>query len=172
MGIEGPKAVSREWYALHVRSQYERKVRDALTQSDVESYLPLYLKRVVWSDRTKDAERPLFPGYVFGHFDLADRREILRIIGVVRILGDGTHSLAVPDNEIEAVKQLVDSKLELTPMAVVVGQRIIIACGSLKGVEGVVTRLKKGKSRVVVSIPLLGRSVAAEIDTAEVLPRN
>lgn len=158
------------WYALHVRSQFERKVRDALSDIHIEPFLPLYQERSRWSDRIQLVERTLFPGYVFGHLEPDQIRKAVRVNGVVRILGTAGEAEPIPDFEIEQVKRVIDSGVYATPLAhLVSGQKVRITAGSLAGIEGIVLRIK-GELRVVVSINLLGRSVAAELDTDNVVP--
>ena len=164
-GTQGGVARQPHWYALHCRSQYERKVRDQLQTAAVESYLPLYPERTRWSDRIKTVERTLFPGYCFAWFNTDERRRVLSIPGVVRILGIGFDMAAIPDDQVERIRQMVDSGLPIFPMGpLTAGTRVRVEDGPLAGVEGVVLRLH-GAWRVVVSVPLLGRSVAAELDT-------
>jgi len=147
------------WYALHVRSQYERKVREALARQGTEAYLPVYTERSRWSDRTKTIERPLFPGYLFARADWGNRAAILGLAGVVRIVG------AVSEAELDQVRQVVDSGLPVAPCSyLTAGQKVKVIDGALAGVEGVVSRMK-GRLRVIVSIELLRRSVAVELDT-------
>lgn len=158
------------WYALHTRSQYERRVRDGITRAKIEAYLPLYEERTRWSDRTLTTERVLFPGYCFGRFRPEDRRHVLGVAGVVRILGFGAQLIPVPDIEIESVRRLIDSGLPVIPLGpITAGRRVRVEDGALKGLEGIVIRLRSAW-RVVVEVPLLGRNVAAELDTYSLTP--
>lgn len=158
------------WYALHVRSQYERKVRDGIARLSIESYLPIYHQRARWSDRAKTVERLLFPGYVFGAFPIGERRRILGVAGVVRILGYGTEASPVPQVEIDQVRQVIGSGQSLITMPLLAtGTRVRVDSGALAGLEGIVLRVRS-EMRVVVSVPLLGRSVAAELDTGNLIP--
>jgi transcription antitermination factor NusG len=153
------------WYALHVRSQWERQVLDGLRRQSLDGYLPLYTERSRWSDRTKMVERVLFPGYVFGRFELELRRKVVELPGIVRILGTGIQPEPIPDEEIERVRLVVDSGLAVTPVAYLAkGQKVRVASGALAGVEGIVVRVKD-VLRVVVSVEILRRSVMAELDT-------
>ncbi len=156
---------AERWYALHVRSQYEQKVVHGVESACLGAYLPSYSTRVRWSDRTKITERLLFPGYVFARFDIQFRRLVLPIPGVIRILGwDPDHPAALEDIEIERVRQMAGSGLELASMPLLAaGDRIRVVSGPLQGIEGSVVRLK-GKLSVVVSVPMIGRSVAAQIE--------
>jgi len=79
----------KKWYAIYTRSRHEEKVYTGLRNKDFEVFLP---KAETWSrrkDRRKKILLPLFPGYVFVHsrIDNHIRHDILKTIGVVRILG-------------------------------------------------------------------------------------
>jgi len=152
------------WYALHVRSQHEKIVASTLRGKGYEEFLPLYRSKHRWSDRMKVVERPLFPGYVFCRFDLHKRLPILVTPGVLLIVGVGKIPLPVIDSEILALQSIINSGFQAEPWPFLqVGQRVRIECGSLEGVEGILLALKK-PHRLVVSVSLLQRSVAVEID--------
>ena len=77
----------RQWFALTVKHQHERRVEGVLRAAGVDTFLPLYRARRQWSDRVKDLDAPLFPGYVFSRFTLRDRARVVGTPGVVRIVG-------------------------------------------------------------------------------------
>jgi transcription antitermination factor NusG len=126
--------------------------------------LPLCRLRRQWSDRIKVIEQPLFPGYLFGRFCTKDRVRVLQTLGVKQIVGIGNTPAAIDDNEIDNLKALVSSDRPLLPWPYLrAGQRIRIDRGPLAGIEGFVVRAEQGEPRIVVSVNLLQRSVAAEI---------
>jgi transcription antitermination factor NusG len=152
------------WFALRVRSQHEARVAAALQSKGYEELLPLYQVRRRWSDRFKEIYRPLFPGYVFCRFDVNQRLPILVTPGVMLIVGSGKIPLPVDDNEIIALQSIVKSGLRAQPWPFLqVGQQVRIDQGSLEGVEGILIGMK-GPHRLVISVTLLQRSVAVEID--------
>ena len=159
-------AIERKWYALHVRSRFEKIVDRHLRGKGYEEYLPLNRRRRQWSDRIKEIEDPLFPGYVFCKFDFTNRPPILVIPGVVSVASVGSKPQAVPEEEIRALQDVVQSgcPYELWPF-IKAGQRVRVDYGPLRGVEGLVVEVS-GKYRLIVSVNLLRRSVAAEIDSA------
>lgn len=158
------------WYAIRVRSKFERAVSTALLGKGYDEYLPLYRSTRRWSDRAKDLELPLFPGYLFCRLDVQVRLPILTTPGVISIVGTGKTPVAIPDGEIEAIQTLIRSGLLLQPWPqLVVGSRIVIEEGPLRGLEGVALDVKK-KHRLFVSVPLLQRSVSVEIDREWVRP--
>ena len=136
----------------------------SFTGSRVRRVRPSYKVEKRWSDRIKQIDQFLFPGYIFCRFDPNDRLPILTAPGVVDVVGFGKLPEHVPDAEIERVRRMVESGLLVTPYPYVqVGQAVLIDRGPLSGVEGILVELK-GKLRLVVSINLLQRSVSAEVD--------
>jgi transcription antitermination factor NusG len=107
----------------------------------------------------------MFRGYLFCRFALPDRVRILNAIGVAQIVGCGNTPVPISEAEIRSVQTLVASKVACTPWPFLqAGQRVSIDSGPLAGVEGVIVRAEDGKPRVVVSVSMLLRSVAAEIE--------
>lgn len=159
-----------QWFALGTRSQREKMVASLLHSKGYEEFLPLYRSRHRWSDRMKEMEKPLFPGYVFCRFDVQNRLPILMTPGVHFIAGIGKTPLAVNDDEMSALQQVVRSGLQAEPWPFLqVGQRVRIERGVLEGLEGICVGFKK-PHRLVVSVTLLQRSVALELDSALASP--
>lgn len=159
-----------DWFAVHVRSRYESVVARCLKTKGYECFLPTYWSRRRWSDRVKELELPLFPGYFFCRFHLEDRLPILKTPGLISIVGIAQNPIPVDQAEIEAVRTLVNSGLRHQPWPYVrIGQKVRIEYGSLWGLEGILQSFK-GRQRIVVSVTLLQRSVAAEIDSSWVSP--
>jgi len=160
-----PGADGRQWFALTVKYQHERRVESVLSANGVDTFLPLYRARRQWSDRSKDLEAPLFPGYVFGRFHLDDRTRIVTTPGVARIVGFAGLPAAVTEQEIEGVRAALASKLPVGPWPYLLkaGDRVNIVRGPLRGLEG--TLLREGSClRLVLGVELLQRSLAVEID--------
>jgi transcription antitermination factor NusG len=164
--VEGSRVA---WFALQVRSQHEKGVVDRLEGTGgCELFLPLYKCRKRWSDRIKEFEVPLFPGYIFCRFDPMDRLPVLKTPGVIQIVSANHVPIPLDEAEIRAVQTLVASGIPNQPWPFLeVGDRVRIESGPLTGVEGILTAFK-GKNRLLISISLLQRSVAAEIDSAYV----
>jgi transcription antitermination factor NusG len=160
------------WYALQVRPRYEKIVASALLSKGYEGFLPLYRHRSRWSDRIKEIHLPLFPGYLFCRFDINRRLPILVTPGIVRVVGVGKAIYPVEESEIAALQAVVVSGLQAQPWSFLnVGQKVRIEFGALTGVEGVLLGVK-GSSKLIISVTLLQRSVAVEIDEAWVASVN
>jgi transcription antitermination factor NusG len=152
------------WYALFVRVNHEIKVSSALRNKGCEEFLPLYRARHRWSDRIKEIQSPLFPGYVFCRFDLKRRLPILTTPDVHFIVGTGKAPIPIDEREINNLKLIAESQLQAEPWPYLkIGERIRIEQGALAGLEGVLLAVKK-PFRLIVSVTLLQRSVAVEID--------
>jgi transcription antitermination factor NusG len=153
------------WYALSVRSRFEKLVDAHLQGRGYETFLPTYVERRKWSDRTKSITIPLFPGYTFCRFDINARLPILMAPGVNFIV-------AVDESEIANVRQAVGSGNAIVPWPYLKGGEMVdIEHGPLQGMRGIVVRIEK-VDRLVVSVSLLMRSVAVELDRSAVKPIN
>jgi transcription antitermination factor NusG len=160
------------WFALQVKPQHECAVQRGLEIKGFEVYLPIYRGVHRWSDRLKSLDLPLFPGYVFCRFDRSRRTPILATPGVRRVVAFGDSPEPVPDEELEVVRRMLASGLPVEPWDhLKVGQRVRIEYGALAGVEGVLMQMRD-TCRVVVSVELLCRSVAVQIDRDRVVPLN
>jgi transcription antitermination factor NusG len=162
---------SRLWYAIRIQSKLEGLASATLRGKGYEEFLPLYRSRRRWSDRVKQLDLPLFPGYLFCRFDVHDRLlPILTTPGVISIIGAGKTPVAVSDREIAAVQAILRSGLPARPWpCLTVGSRVFIERGPLAGIEGVALNVDKA-FRLVVSVPLLQRSVAVEIERDWIRP--
>ena len=161
---------NEQWYALQVRPRFEKIVATHLQHKGYTEYLPLYKSRRKWSDRMKELELPLFSGYTFCKFDAQNRLPILIVPGVLAIVGVGRLPIPINEEEMSAIQSIVGSGLEYGPWPFMkVGQSVSVERGPLSGLEGTVVEMKTN-CRLVVSLPLLQRSVAVEIDRDCVQP--
>jgi len=165
--ISAPLTKERaSWYALQVWVRKEASVTAQLEGQGFECFLPTYKSERQWSDRKKELEQPLFPGYVFCRFDYVQRRPIVVTAGVLQIVGNGRSGIPVEDVEIEALQAAIASGVAAQPWPYLeVGERVRIRSGKLTGLEGILINFK-GNHRVVLSVGLLQRSVALEVDLA------
>jgi len=161
---------SYPWYAVQVRPRYERIIASTLLEKGYEGFLPLYRCRRRWSDRIKELEMPLFSGYLFCRLDINLRLPVLKTPGVIRFVGIGKTPLPVDEQEMSSIIAIVSMQMNMEPHPYLqVGQRVRIDHGTLSGVEGIV-QLAKRSARLVVSVTLLQRSVAVEIDESWLTP--
>jgi len=131
-----------------------------------DCFLPKYKSVREWSDRKKEVEQPLFPGYVFCRFEYSQRRPIVVTPGVLQVVGCGRTPMPVEQREIEAIQFAIASEVPTQPWPyLAIGERVRIHTGKLSGLEGILVNFK-GNHRVVLSVSLLQRSVALEVDLA------
>jgi transcription antitermination factor NusG len=163
-------AESLSWYALRVRSNYERVTAAHLRHRGVEEFAPTFKAERQWSDRKKQVDQFLFTGYVFCRLDPSFRQHVVTVPGAVRLVGFGDGPVPIPTEQIEAVQRMTNSGLLVAPWPFLqVGQRVVIERGPLTGVEGILQEIRK-TFRLVVSIGLLQRSVSAEVERSWVRP--
>ncbi|HXM63361.1 MAG TPA: UpxY family transcription antiterminator [Terriglobales bacterium] len=162
--------LNSHWYAAHVCSRHEKQVARQLEERRVSCFLPVYRSVRRWKDRRKELDLVLFPGYVFVHLDLKDRLRVLQVPSVVRFVSFNGHPAPLPDSEIEALNSGLAGGVRAEPHPYLkVGRRVRVKYGPLAGAQGILVR-RKDKFRVVLSIDLIMRSVAVEVDEADVEP--
>ena len=167
-GISRASDPEVRWYALWTRSRHEQVVREQLERKQVEAFLPTVTRWSRWKDRKKKIDWPLFPGYCFARFDPRQRLHILKCGGVVSIVSIDGEPAQIPEYEIHAIRQLVESELAFDPCPLIrEGMMVEVTHGPLKGVVGRLSR-KNDKARLVLSVDLIGQAVSVEVDAADV----
>lgn len=160
----------RRWYALRTRSRHEKTVRDQLLRQGIEQVLPTVKRVSQWKDRKKKIEVPLFSGYCFARFAWGERLPVLKVHGVIEVVGASGRPEPIPDEEIEALQTLMRSTLPYDPHPYLQeGMRVEVQRGPLKGIKGILIRKDKGH-RLGLSIHLIKQSASVEIDAADVAP--
>jgi len=161
---------AEQWFALRVKSRYEKLVALTARNKGFQEFLPLYQNRRRWSDRLKTGEFPLFPGYVFCRLNPERRLPLLTIPGALHFVGIGKMPVPIQDAEMATIQTAAQSGLFLEPWPFLeAGERVRIEAGPLTGLEGFLVEVRK-QCRVVVSVTLLRRAVAVEIDRDWVKP--
>jgi len=162
--------MSEHWYALHVRSRFEKQVQTHLEDKGYEVFYPTYTSARQWSDRVKSLSLPLFPGYVFCRFNVNARLPILITPGVNQVVGAGKTPIMVDEPELATIRRVIESGVAAQPWPYLkVGETVQVESGPLEGLTGIVTRIKNS-NRLVVSVSLLMRSVAVELDRHRIKP--
>lgn len=162
------------WFAVNTRARYEDFAARQIEGRGYEVFLPIYRVRRRWSDRIKELELPLFPGYLFCRLDINNRFPVLSAPGVIQIVGIGKKPIPVDPQEVQAIQIAVKNNRVSEPLPFrKVGTRVRVEAGPLCGLEGIIQNVK-GQRRLVLSITLLQRSVAVEIehDSVSSLPHR
>ena len=153
-----------DWHALYTRHQHEKSIARLLSSTGHEVFLPTYAATRRSCERTKRLNLPLFPCYVFIRGGLDRRIEILTTPGIFAIVAWGGKPAIVPDEQIAVVRKMVEGSFPVEPYPYLeCGDRVRVASGPLRGLEGILIR-KKNLFRLIVSFEMLGRSAAVEID--------
>jgi transcription antitermination factor NusG len=155
------------WFAAYTSANHEKKVSQQLRLKMVGHYLPVYRSVRRWKDRNVNLEMPLFPGYVFVRIALRDRFEVLRVPGVSYLVSFNGMPSEIPAQEIETLRASLSAGLSVKPHPYLeAGRRVILQSGPLAGLTGIVIR-RKNVTRFVVSVTLIHRAVAVELDEAD-----
>jgi transcription antitermination factor NusG len=161
---------SQKWFALQVRTGWETSSALSLSGKGYRTLLPKYKTKRRWSGRLREVDAPLFPGYLFCEFDVQNRLPILVTPGVIAVVGRGRVPVPVDESEIAGIEKLVSTGLNAQPWPYLeIGQRVRIESDALDGLEGILIDFRGGQ-RIVLSVSLLRRSVALEIDRSCVSP--
>ena len=156
------------WFAVWTRSRHEHVVREQLERKGLEAFLPTVTRWSRWKDRKKKIDWPLFPGYCFARFNPRERLPVLKVAGVVSIVGFDGEIVPIPEHEIEGIRRLVESDLQFDPCPLIrEGMMVEVTHGPLKGVIGRLMR-KGAHARLVLSVDLIGQAVSVEVDAADV----
>lgn len=162
--------VQPRWYALYTSANHEKRVAAELNARAIEHFLPLYNSVRRWKDRRVTLDLPLFPGYIFVRLALRDRLRVLQVPSAVRLIGFGGQPVALPDGEMDILRSGLSQKLNSAPHPfLTVGRQVRIKSGPLAGLQGILLR-RKGSFRFVLSVDLIQRSVAADVDSADIEP--
>lgn len=163
-----PSGSELQWFALYTCANQERRVAAQLEARGFKHFLPLYRSRRNWRDRRVFLDLPLFPGYVFARFEFPDRVRVLQARGVVRLVGSNGRPSPLAERDIAALRAGITGALRFEPHPyLTVGTRVHILHGPLAGMTGILAR-KKNCCRVVLSVDLIARSVAVEVDAADI----
>jgi transcription antitermination factor NusG len=162
--------VEARWYAIHTCSRHEKQVATHLERRAVEFFLPTYPSVRRWKDRRVCLDLPLFPGYLFVRIPLAERLRVLQVPSVVSLIGVNGRGTPLADDEVDQVRNAVAGGRGVEPHAYLrIGQRVRVRSGPLCELEGILVRKKNGL-RVVISLDLIMRSMAVEVDASEIEP--
>lgn len=161
------KADQSNWYALCTRSRHEKHVAGQIERRQVDCFLPVYRSVRRWKDRRKEIELALFPGYVFVHMPLSNKLKVLEVAGAVRLVSFDGKPAALPAEEIDALRNRLSGSGKLEPHPYLrAGRKVRVRSGPFQGLEGIIVR-RKDRCRLVFSIDLIQRSLAIEVDEAD-----
>ncbi|QEQ56538.1 UpxY family transcription antiterminator [Chlorobium phaeovibrioides] len=160
------------WYAVYVRSRYEKKVHQWLEEKELTSFLPLLETMRQWSDRKKKVYEPLFRGYVFVNIDMKHEHiKVLETEGVVKFIGIGRNPSVISERDIEWLRTLVrePDALHQTVSTMPVGRKVRVLAGPFKDLEGIV--VKQGREdRMIIFFDSIMQGIEVSIIPDFLLP--
>lgn len=160
------------WFAAYVRSRHENKVAAHLERRGVEFFLPQYTSERKWSDRQIEISLPLFPGYVFVRVSI-ERHDVLRIPGVINLVGAGKTPQSVTDEEIRQLRLSTQPEYRPEPHPIIrLGDQVVVTRGALQGYTGFLLRQKNNKARVVIAVDLVQNAMSIEMDVDFIAPKG
>ena len=168
----GANAEEERWFAVHTYARHEKVVDQELRDLGITSFLPLAKQVRQWSDRRKVVEFPVFGCYVFVKVvpNHQERLRVLRVNGVLKFVGIHGAGISIPEEQINAVRVLVEEKLPVCSHPFLkIGQRVRIRGGALNGVEGILNS-RSGEHTLVVSLDVIQRSLSVQISGYDVEP--
>ncbi|MDZ7315928.1 MAG: UpxY family transcription antiterminator [candidate division KSB1 bacterium] len=155
------------WYAFVTKPRHEKKVKSYLETAGFDHYLPLRKTLNQWKDRKRWVEAPLFPGYIFCRVPFVHRFEVLKAPGMVRIVGFNNQPMPVRETEIETIRSLLKSGVDLQVRdGIVVGDYVRISSGILMGLEGRIVE-ERGAHYFVITIEAVGKSILVDTRSIE-----
>lgn len=160
------------WYALMTRARNERAVANQLQKRGIEAFLPSITEIHKWKDRKKRVEIPLFSCYVFLRTVLTPEQHhrVCNLDGAFSVVGVRGEGLAIPDEQIEAVRAVVIQELGFTSHPFLkIGQRVRVRGGAMDGIEGIL-QARNGQDTLVISIDAIQRSLAIRVEGYQVEP--
>lgn len=161
---------SGSWYAVQTRARHEKIVEQRLLERDVTTFLPLVTEVHRWSDRNKTVQVPLFNCYMFAKLTPTnvDRLRVLRVEGVLGLVGARCEGTPIPDDQIESVRTLVEERMPWSPHPFLkIGQRVRVRGGALDGLEGILVSRSGGRA-LVISVDAIQRSISVCVEGYDV----
>jgi transcription antitermination factor NusG len=168
-GANGLNA-AKNWFAVFTVPRHEKRVEAHFRLREIENFLPLYQRQRQWKDGSKGMlQLPLFSSYIFVRIGWDGRVPVLKVPGVISIVGCGPQPLPIPDSYIHGLREgLRQGGIEPHPY-LTAGARVRIRSGAMAGMEGVLVR-KKNSFRVVLTLEMIMRSVTVEVEMEDIEP--
>lgn len=155
------------WYAVYTRSRAEKKVLKDLEQKGIECYLPLRQVKRRWGRISRVIEEPLITCYVFLRVSPKEYYRVLIVPDIVRYVCFDGAPAAIPGNQIESLKVLVEhenEQVEVSSEQIGKGDLIRVIDGPLKDLQAEVAELR-GKRKLVLRFRALGCNIHVDLGT-------
>jgi transcriptional antiterminator RfaH len=163
--------IEDNWYVLCTKSRSEKKLGEGLRKIGVNFFLPTKIERKKWSDRWKNVEVVLFPGYIFVQMNENNRYPILNTPGAVRFLYFAGKYAQLSRMDVKMINLALDDtqELEVIDAGLVPGQEVKITSGPFKGFDAKLVH-HNGKGKLLLEVKAIGQGVLVEIGNAKIKP--
>ena len=159
-----------KWIAVYTKSRHEKVVIQELENKNIEAYCPIFKERRQWSDRKRWVEFPLFRSYVFAKIELKNSIYILQTTGVHHIIKFQGNISIIPDEIIQNIKSIIDGCFTVEQVEYFVkGDEVIVVDGPLKGMEGIVVKIKN-ENKLVLKVAAIQQAIAVQIHPGYLKP--
>jgi transcription antitermination factor NusG len=168
--VESDSSNAKNWFAVLTVPRHEKKVETHFGLRQIEHFLPMYEKKREWKDGSKGMlQLPLFASYIFVRIGCYGRTPVLKVPGVISIVGCGAQPMPVPDSYIHWLREgLRQGKIEPYP-DLAAGTKVRIRSGMMAGMEGILVR-RKNHFRVVLTLEMIMKSVTVEVELQDIEP--
>ena len=161
-----------KWIAVYTKSRHEKVVIQKLENKNIEAYCPIFKERRQWSDRKRWVEFPLFRSYVFAKIELKNSIYILQTMGVHHIIKFQGNISIIPDEIIQNIKSMIDGGFTVEQVEYFVkGDEVIVVDGPLKGMDGIVVKIKN-ENKLVLKIEAIQQAIAVQIHPGYLKPKK
>lgn len=156
----------KKWYVVYTKPRWEKKVIEELTKIEIEAYCPMITEVHQWSDRKKKVTVPLIKSYVFIFIEDVNRDQVFAVTGILRYLHWLKKPAIVKNSEIETLKNWIDNPEadDISVSNISPGDGLLIANGSFKGHEAIVSKV--GKKRLKLILKSLNLVVSVKLKDA------
>ncbi len=169
-GAQSAAESAPHWFAVFTSPRHEKRVAQYFVDRGIEFFLPLYHPTRQWKNRcTTQLDLPLFPGYIFARIERSERVRVLSVPGVLSIVGMQQSPSSIPDAYIEALREGLRRCKAVPHPCLSAGERVRVISGAMSGMEGVLLRTAESL-RVVITLGVIGQSMAVELDAADLEP--
>jgi len=161
-----------KWIAVYTKSRHEKVVIQELENKNIEAYCPIFKERRQWSDRKRWVEFPLFRSYVFAKIELKNSLYILQAMGVHHIIKFQGNISIIPDEIIQNIKSMIDGGFTVEQVEYFVkGDEVIVVDGPLKGMDGIVVKIKN-ENKLVLKVAAIQQAIAVQIHPGYLKPKK
>jgi len=161
-----------KWIAVYTKSRHEKVVIQELEKKNIEAYCPILKERRQWSDRKRWVEFPLFRSYVFVKIELKNSLYILQTMGVHHIIKFQGNISTIPDGIIQNIKSMIHGGFTVEQVEYFVkGDEVKVVDGPLKGMEGIVIKIKN-ENKLVLKVAAIQQAIAVQIHPGYLKPKK